>query len=148
MPITLIKATVADIPQLIEIEKSVAGTNIYSPMLEKNEWERALQEGLVFLIKKEETLAGNISYENKGDGHYHVSGLAIMPQFQNRGVGREALISVLKECGDAKRIDLVVHPDNESAVKLYKSLGFRVESQKENYYGDGEPRLVLVLSRK
>ncbi|MBI2109209.1 MAG: GNAT family N-acetyltransferase [Parcubacteria group bacterium] len=145
MPATLTKASVADIPELIKIEQSVAGTNIYSPMLGKNEWEKALQEGPVFLIKEDGVVAGNISYEHKGGGHYHISGLAIMPQFQNRGIGKGALASILKECKDAKRIDLAVHPDNESAIKLYESLGFVVETRKENYYGDGEPRLIFVL---
>jgi hypothetical protein len=30
--------------------------------------------------------------------------------------------------------------------KLYESLGFKVESHQENYFGDGEARLVLVLT--
>jgi len=45
-----------------------------------------------------------------------------------------------------KRIELVTHPDNP-ALKLYESLGFTVESRKENYWGDGEPRLVLAIVR-
>ncbi|MDP3725967.1 MAG: N-acetyltransferase [bacterium] len=148
MSLILKKATVEDIPQLLIIERSIAVTNVYSPMIEESEWEKALQEGPVFLIKQDGALVGNISYENKGSGHYHISGLALMPQFQGKGTGRKVLIKVLKEFKNAKRIDLAVHPNNDSALKLYKSLGFVVESQKENYYGDGEPRLILGLNVK
>jgi len=42
-----------------------------------------------------------------------------------------------------KKLSLVVHPDN-LAVKLYESFGFKRESLVENYFGDGEPRLVMV----
>ena len=65
MSVTLKKATVADIPVLLELEKSVAGTKIYSPMLEESEWAEALQNGAVILIEKGNTVVGNISYEKK-----------------------------------------------------------------------------------
>jgi ribosomal-protein-alanine N-acetyltransferase len=53
----------------------------------------------------------------------------------------------LEQCKEAPRVDLVTHPQNDIALKLYTSLGFKVESREENYFGDGEPRLVLVLAR-
>ena len=50
--ISLKKATIADIPALLELEKSVAGTKIYSPTLTKNEWKEELQKSEVYLIEK------------------------------------------------------------------------------------------------
>jgi ribosomal protein S18 acetylase RimI-like enzyme len=38
----------------------------------------------------------------------------------------------------------VAHPENEIALGLYMSLGFEIESRQENFFGDGEPRLVLA----
>jgi ribosomal-protein-alanine N-acetyltransferase len=43
-------------------------------------------------------------------------------------------------------VELVTHPENENAIRLYSFLGFRVERRLENYFGDGEPRAVLALS--
>jgi hypothetical protein len=37
--------------------------------------------------------------------------------------------------------------DVDTLVALYASFGFKVESCQENYFGDGEPRLVLALTR-
>lgn len=148
MPINLKKATKADIQILIKLEKSVAGTKIYSPMLEKKEWEEALEKETVYLIEKNGIIAGNVSYERKENSRVYISGLVIIPSFQGQGIGREVIIRILDEVEDAKRIDLVTHPDNAPALALYKSIGFVVESRVENYYGDGEPRLVLVLERK
>ncbi len=52
----------------------------------------------------------------------------------------ELLFEKLK---DYKKLTLCVHPDNH-ARKLYGSFGFKVESRKENYFGDGEPRLIMI----
>jgi ribosomal protein S18 acetylase RimI-like enzyme len=147
MPINLKKATLADIPVLLELEKSVAGKNTYSPMLEADEWTEEFRKGIVCLIEKDAVVVGDLSYERKTKDHAYISGLAIDPRFQGHGIAREALVQLLEELKNINRIDLVTHPDNASALKLYRSLGFVVESRKENYYGDGEPRLVLVLQR-
>ena len=82
-------------------------------------------------------------YDEKGDVAY-ISYMVVDPAYQGRGVARKALISVLEELKGKRRIELVTHPDNAKALKLYQSLGFIVEGRKENYYGDGEPRLMLV----
>lgn len=139
------KAAIEDIDALLSLEKSVSGKNIYSQMLEKNEWLEELQKSTVYLIKNGGIVVGSISYEIKNDDHAYISGLVIDPHFQNQGIAKEALSKVLEELRETKRIDLVTHPDNVAALKLYKSFGFIVESRKEDYYGDGEPRLVLSL---
>lgn len=141
------RATYEDIPALIEIEQTAAGTKIYVPMLTEDEWLVALDIGTVYLINKKGVVVGDISYEKKGEHHVHISGLVVMPQFQGQGIAREALTEVLVELEGFERIDLVTHPDNEKALKLYQSLGFVVESRKENFFGDGEPRLILVLKK-
>lgn len=147
MSINLRKATPADIPILLDIEQSVAGTKLYSPMLDKGEWEEELKKGVVYIIEENALPVGNTSYEKRFDGSVHISGLVVSSQFQGRGIARAVLTRVLEEVENAKRIDLVTHPDNVPALKLYQSFGFVIESRKENYFGDGEPRLVLVLQK-
>ena len=143
--IELKQAGITDIPVLLEIERSVAGAKTYSAYLTEDEWEEEMQKSKVYLIEKGIKIVGNTSYEIKDADHAYLSGLAIMPEFQGHGIGREVIARLLDELKDIKRIDLVTHPDNERAIKLYESFGFVVESRKENYFGDGEPRLVLAL---
>ena len=147
MEVVLRKADNSDIDELIEIERGVAGTKIYVPMLSHDEWLVALDIGAVYLIEKDKTIVGNISYEKKSPGRVRISGLVISRKFQGQHLGRQALAQVMEELKDIKRIDLDVHPDNERALKLYQSFGFTEESRKENFYGDGEPRLILVLQK-
>ncbi len=146
--ILLRRALVSDISALLELEKSVSGTKVYSPMLERGEWEEELRDSIVCLILKCGTVVGNLSYKRKGDDHVYISGLVVSPSFQGRGIARKVLVDLLKNLGNIQRIDLVTHPDNQKALQLYQSIGFVIESRKENFYGDGEPRLILVLGRK
>lgn len=139
------KATPEDIPVLLEIEESVSGVSTYSPMLDADEWVEEIQKENVYLIKKDGIVVGNISYERSGDSHVYISGLVISPAFQGQGIARESLKKLLNDLGGIQKIDLVTHPENHKALELYQSLGFVIESRKEDYYGDGEPRLVLSL---
>lgn len=142
--IQLKKATIADIPTIISIEESVSGSKLYSPMLTEGEWLEALKRNTTYLIEKDGEIVGEISYEFKGPSHAYIDGLAMNPKFQGKGIARFAMQLVLEELKDMSRVDLVTHPLNEKAINLYKSFGFVIESQVENYFGDGEPRIVLA----
>lgn len=143
-PAQLKEATVADIPSLIDLEKSVAGTKIYSTTLEEDEWKGELQKCRVFLIEKDGMVVGLLSYEQQSPEHVYLSDLVVSPEFQGQGIARQVLARLLEELKDIKKIYLTTHPDNQKALRLYQSLGFVIESRKENYYGDGEPRLILT----
>ncbi|MDP1845715.1 MAG: N-acetyltransferase [Candidatus Moranbacteria bacterium] len=99
------------------------------------------------MILKENILVGIISYKIRDKDHVYIGGLIIKPEFQKQGLGKQVMEKLLEELKDYKELDLVVHPENFSAIKLYKSLGFIEKSRLENHYGDGEPRLLLVLER-
>ena len=112
--------------------------------MEAWKWEKELGEATVFLIEKDGEIVGNAGYENCGNGLFYLNRMVIDPRFQRKGIGRLVLGKLLDDMKGAKRIELVTHPDNVAALKLYQSVGFVIESRKENYYGDGEPRLTLV----
>ena len=130
---------------MLKIEKSVAGTKIYSSTLNKGEWKEELQKSEVYLIEKNNVVAGSILYEKNNNGNIYIGGLVVSPFFKGqKGSRHEAMTLVLEKFKDVKRIDLVTHPDNIRAINLYQSLGFIAESRKENYYGDGEPRIIMA----
>ncbi|MDB5236983.1 MAG: acetyltransferase [Parcubacteria group bacterium] len=131
---------------LIDIERSVPKTNTYSPMLTERAWKEELAENTVEIIRLGDIAVGSIAYEEKSPNHIYISGIIVRPEYQGRGIATNATQSVLKKYPDAERIDLVTHPENP-ALKLYESLGFKVEERKENYWGDGEPRLVLARTK-
>lgn len=146
--ITLRPATPVDVDVLLALKQKMSGVRTYSATTDPEEQRSELQDTTTYLIEKDGVVVGSISYEIKSEGHVYLSDLVIDPEYQGQGLGREALIRVLKELEHNERIDLVTHPENSAALQLYLSLGFQVESRKEDYYGDGEPRLVLVKKQK
>ncbi len=141
------KATEDDIPALLEIERTIVDTHLYSQMLTTEEWEDELRKNTIYLLEKDGEMIGYVAYELKNADHAYISGLAVSHRFQGQGIAREALVHILEKLKGIKRIDLVTHPDNAVARHLYESLGFFLESEKENYFGDGQPRVVLALIR-
>ncbi len=141
--ITFQKATIDNIGTFIELEKKVAHMKVYSPTLDEDEAKKEIEENEVFFIKKDGVIVGTTQYQIQSSEVAYLGGLVIDPQFQGQGIARKAIEFRLDKLKDFKRIWTVTHPDNIKIIKLYQSYGFVIEAKKENYYGDGESRVVL-----
>jgi ribosomal protein S18 acetylase RimI-like enzyme len=140
----LLRATLQDTQILLDIEKTTTGLKTYSGYFTEKEIAEWTSNDIVYLIKNYNTIIGSIAYEVKGKDHAYISGLVIKPEFQKQGLAKEATTKLLEKLAGYEKIDLVTHPDNVGAVKLYKSLGFVETGRKENFFGDGEPRITMV----
>lgn len=142
------RATAGDIEDVLAVEKSLAGMKVYSATIERDEALEEITGAVFYLIEIDGKVAGDISYQIKDKDHAYFQGLAIMPEFQGKGIARKATEMVLEELKDIKIIDLVTHPENQKAINLYASFGFKkVGAPKENYFDDGEPRIEMILER-
>lgn len=139
--VTLVEAVEEDISEYIEIEKKVEGKT-YHGLTTQEEVKEEFTTCKVYMIKEDGKSIGSVSYKSKEDGSIYISGLAVDPDYQGRGYGKFALEKVLAEIGN-KRAWLVTHPENDAAINVYQSFGFVIKERKENYYGDGEVRLIL-----
>lgn len=140
------RATTKDISELLEIEKTTVGLKVYSRWKDEKEMKERLDNEIVCFIENDGAIVGSISYEILNENHAEVSAIVIKPEFQKQGLGRKAMDFILKKLSDFKRITIEVHPDNHS-MKLYESLGFKVESRAGNRY-DGEPRLIMIKKQR
>jgi ribosomal protein S18 acetylase RimI-like enzyme len=141
--IILQRATINDVDIFLSLEKSVAHLKTYSAIVKKDEAKKEIEDNIVYLIKMDDIVTGSIEYKMEDDVTAYLGGLVVSPNFQGKGIAREAIRQVLEIIGDDKKIYLVTHPDNIPAVKLYLSFGFIIGERKENYFGDGEPRIVM-----
>ncbi|HEY3402850.1 MAG TPA: GNAT family N-acetyltransferase [Ohtaekwangia sp.] len=61
--------------------------------------------------------------------------LVVHPEFQGRKIGRTLLTIFLEEIArnrpDIGRVELIARESNEKAIRLYQSLGFRIEGRLE-----------------
>lgn len=145
---SLRKVTESDIEDFLVLERSVSTGGTYSGIETREEALKELEENEVYFLCREGRVVGSAAFQLKSPDHAYISGVVIPPNFQGQGIGREAVQLLLEKLKDIKKIDLVTHPGNERARRLYSSFGFKqVGEQIEDYFGDGEPRIVMVLDR-
>ena len=145
--LTLERATIKDVDTFLELERSIGNVSTYSAMTNREEALEEMKTNVVYFIRVGDRIIGDVMYEMKSPGHAYISGLVVRPDFQGRGFGTAAMVKVLEELRDVSTIDLVTHPDNVRSIKLYESLGFIIGKRIENYFGDGEPRIVMTFKR-
>jgi [ribosomal protein S18]-alanine N-acetyltransferase len=76
-------------------------------------------------------------------------GLAVASQYRGTGLGRRLMVEAEAAMVEHKVYDgyITVRPDNDAAKHLYDSFGFKQEGEeREDYYGNGEPRQMLHRS--
>lgn len=144
--ITLKGMTEADVDAFLALEEKVKVPKIYNPITNTADALDEIQTNELFFIESEGTTVGTIAYAQKPDGSYYISNVAVLPEYRGKGIARLAMQKILEHISPAHRVWLVVHPENENALKLYTSLGFKQENRVENYYGDGEPRVVMAIN--
>ena len=148
LEISLKRATVDDIDIILEVEKGLIGTKIYSGLTGSEDAIQEMADNIYFLIKENDKIVGDMSYKMEDKNHAYISGLAVAKEFQRKGIAKKAMQILLEQLKGVKLIDLVTHPENIGAVELYKSLGFKqIGEPMENYFDDGEPRIKMVLEK-
>lgn len=75
--------------------------------------------------------------------------LAVDTQSRSRGIGAGIVSKLLNSISEhgATEVRLTTRPDNLHALIIFKRLGFSVVDQDNAYFGQNEPRYVLVLDR-
>ena len=79
----------------------------------------------------------------------HIANICVLPAYRRFRLGRSLIESVLSEGHrrGTKRFDLEVRVSNETARKLYESLGFKVMGVRKRYYADNREDALLMCLR-
>lgn len=105
-----------------------------------------LKNSEIYVAYEGEKNIGFIAYEDK-QRSVEIMSLAVIPEYQKKGIGKLLINEVLDKL-KTRKILLVTHPKNTPAIILYLKVGFEIYGFKENYYGDGQPRLLLKYVNK
>lgn len=99
------------------------------------------KECSVYLVYEDVTPIGLFAYKTEKN-MVEVRQINLLPQFQGKGYGKKMMKKLL-DLAKGHDIWLVAHPRNISAIVLYLKSGFEISGWKDNYYGNGQPRLIL-----
>jgi len=144
--IEFVLAHESDIPELLQVEASASG-RLYSAYSENDLREFFSAGHKFFLIKRDGLVLGSVSVEADTGQSIEFGSLVLLPEFRMRGIGVRVFRSGLHHFASSgyTRIHALVHPDNESMLRIYFAFGFKEARRIENAFGDGEPRLELAL---
>lgn len=79
------------------------------------------------------------------DDFADVATIAVVPEFRRQGIARRMMAMIQEHAiqRGANRILLEVRTTNESAIALYKSLGYAIIAERPNYYGPNLDAYVM-----
>jgi len=141
--ISLQKATLKDLEKVAALEKE-SDSKTYFAITAQQELQDFIKNESVYLIKRKKLVVGLVAYKVLKGNIAHFDGLVVRPKLRRQSIATQATALLLKSMAKYARIELGVHPHNNPALCLYLKLGFIIQSWRDNYFGDGEPRLILV----
>lgn len=132
------KANLIDIYLLQETLKTVYGKSPWSYAIFWSELTKK-SDGLYLKMLQDKTFIGFIGIRIDGT-EAHITNLAILPNFQNKGFGsllleQGLLFAKAKKC---LTLSLEVKKSNIPAIALYEKFGFFVTGVKEKYYKENQ----------
>jgi len=132
----------SDLREVLRIEKSLFPSP-WNRWMFKSEVEN--ERSFCLVARSEKRIIGYaiINYfEHEG----HLMNLAVLPDYQNMGVGSVLIIRLIgfAQASGVRRLTLEVRRSNMVARNLYQGFGFQEIGIRKNYYADtGEDALIL-----
>ncbi|MDP5292694.1 N-acetyltransferase [Oceanimonas sp. CHS3-5] len=139
-------ATRADLAAVYGLECDAFGEHGYPDFFLRQAWD--LWPGSLLVAEEKSELLGYVlAGRGEATGEGWILSLAVAPAARGQGLGRQLLQAAVNalESQGCRKIKLTVLPDNP-ALQLYRRLGFAEAGREEDYFGPGEPRLVMVKS--
>lgn len=74
-----------------------------------------------------------------------VQTIAVAPEQQGRGAGGALLSALIEHCRQTgvSRLQLEVRGGNQAALRLYARAGFTIDGERRDYYGPGQPGILM-----
>jgi len=142
------RAGATDVQLIVAFEAEVMDKKLYGKPLDNDGARSEIETNEYYLDVRDGRIVATGAFRRRENASAYLSNIAVHPEMRRRGLGRAMMRHLISCCDDVPTIDLAVHPENEPACSLYVSLGFVPTRRQENFFGDGEPRLIMVRSRR
>ena len=137
-------ATLEDLKSIHEIETLSFSSGSYPLFVLRQLFD--ISEDYFLVAEEDDVILGYaLGNFSARDSQSWILSLGVHPEARGREVGKtltKKLIALLEK-NNSKGISLTVHPDNASAIKIYKKLDFEIVLKSDNYYLDDEARLLM-----
>ena len=142
--IAIIPATPYDLQRLTELEEQLFS----SDRISRRQFRYLLTRANSIVVKAEsvETLLGYmVLLKRKNSRNLRIYSIGVATHARNQGMAGKLLnyVEEMARHHQRNRLILEVCIHNESAIRLYKNVGFIEYDRKTNYYEDGCTALLL-----
>jgi ribosomal-protein-alanine N-acetyltransferase len=150
MTYLLTRASLEDLPEMIQWESDIFGSDAWSPELVVAE---VSHPDNYYLVAKEGVGQPVVGYAglrapHRGGDFGDIQTLAVAPDHRGKGLGSLLMRALLDEAASrgVGTIFLEVRADNEVALGLYERVGFTTIDRRVGYYQpDGVDAVVMRL---
>jgi ribosomal-protein-alanine N-acetyltransferase len=107
------------------------------------------EDRLLLLALSENIIIGFCLFNiSKEDSFAHLLKILVHPNFRKKKIGNQLLSDALLKLTDlsCRELFLEVDEKNESAINLYKALGFLTIHRKKDFYGQNGHALIMTKS--
>lgn len=146
MNIQFIRANQQDILDLIQIQNEAFYTDylIYGSSPEYNRSYESMKkdvvESMVYKIVVDERLVGDIIVKQRGNGQYALDSLCVIPEFENKGIGKAAIEFVEATIKDAEHWVATIPADKRRNKCFYIKAGYHMTQECVN----GKMKLAIL----
>lgn len=134
---------IEDLDEVLRINQECFSKDAWS----RRAFEREFQhEHSYKFVLEEEGLAVGYAIVWKIYDEALLMSIAIKKDLWGKGRGKGLMAFLIEYFkGRASRFVLDVRKANIRAIRLYQSLGFKIVSERQGYYSDGEDAFVMIL---
>ncbi|PFG58284.1 ribosomal protein S18 acetylase RimI-like enzyme [Vibrio sp. ES.051] len=140
----ILSARKDDLLTVFTLENTLFGEHAYPQFFFRQAFD-CWGESLLVAKEGEQVTGYVLLTPSSTEQQYWIMSLAVDTQHRGKGIARALIESAVAQLKPSSRVKLTVEPNNQPALSLYLSLGFKVLEEEANYFGDEESRLVMEL---
>jgi len=145
LEINFIRATIEDVETLINVQNK----SFFSDYIKygecpgynrsKQSMKNSVLNGFTYKIICDGKIVGDIIARDNGGNTYFLGSLCIIPSYENKGIGQEAIRFIESKFPSATKWNLETPVDKKRNHYFYKKVGYRIIKE----YMDGNVKIVL-----
>jgi ribosomal protein S18 acetylase RimI-like enzyme len=104
-----------------------------------------IYNGSCFIAQAEQEIIGVLILLKNEDEAFEIMNISVLPTHQRKGVGKKLISSAIRysKFNKARYLKIATADSSNYQLIFYKSLGFKVQSVKKNYFIENYPNPIF-----
>ena len=142
----IISCSINDIEDIYRIDKEIYSEGCY-PRFVIRQFFDCFGDNIKIAVDNHKTIGFSINGIANNSNEGWILSIGVSEKYRKSGVGTKLLSESINEFikKGVEIVKLTVHPEN-SAIKIYEKSGFKREKNYDDYYGNKQNRVLMILN--